>query len=111
MQNHTTETLSEHDLEALVTLMADNPEFAAKLADAISERLDKKYGWNQGCMRDKVEEMSGKLNAVSQDSKRQFDTLCNNFEMLGDRQTLFEREMRSVNNSLQEIKDSLRKYR
>ena len=111
MPNHTTETLAEYDLEALVALMADNPDFAAKLADAIANRLDEKYGWNQGWMRDKVEEMSGKLDTVSQDSKTQFDTLCNNFEMLGERQTLFEREMRSVNNSLQEIKDSLRKSR
>ena len=53
-----TATVTEPDLEALAALMAENPEFAAKLADAIAAKLDEKYGWQQGFMSDKMDELT-----------------------------------------------------
>ena len=49
MHNRSTETIADHDPEALaMALIADNPEFAKKLVDAIAAKLDEKFGFQQG---------------------------------------------------------------
>ena len=87
--------------------MADNPEFVAKLADALAERLDNKYGWDIGEMRVTLEKVSGKLETLSQDSKRRFDNLDHNFKTFGDKQDLFERELGKINGRINSIDEHL----
>ena len=90
MPNHITETLSEHNLEALVALMADNLKFVAKLADAIAERLDEKYGWGQGEIKADLETLQQGQKDLSENLGGKIDTLAHNFKMYGKRLDAFE---------------------
>ena len=110
LKKYSTETIVDHDLEALADLMAENHEFAAKLADAIAKKLDEKFGFRQGEMNagfealsKKVDTVSSKIDTVSENIDRQFDPLNHNFEMLGQRHTLFEGDLRKVNDRLDDI--------
>ena len=73
-----TGTLSKRDLAEMVEKLAENPEFAAKLADAISERLDKKYGWRQGELTDGLEKLEGQYKELD----RKFDRMQEGFNNL-----------------------------
>ena len=102
MLNHTTETLGEHDLEALAALMADNPEFAAKLADAIAEKLGEKLygrGWNIAGIEEKLDKVLAKLD----DHDNRFDRLDTSIADLRAKDDLIDREVRKVNNRLDSI--------
>ena len=94
MPDHSTETLSDHDLSTLALLMADDPEFAAKLADAIAERLDEKFGWRQGDMRADINELKGKFKALDQKFDHMqggIDTLTQNIQVFAERQETLAR--------------------
>ena len=102
-----TETLSEHDITLLADIMADNPEFAKRLVDAISEKLDDKFGHQQGWMSGTLEELSEKLDQMSSDMKhgfdnvdKRFDTIDQNMEMSGQRQDLFDRRIEKIEDRL-----------
>ena len=101
--NYSTETLPEQEIKHLADIMADNPNFAEKLADAIAERLDEKYGFDQGWMKASIEELKQGQNDLKQNMNRRFDTLEHNFKMFGEKQDLFEREMMRVNGRLDTI--------
>ena len=93
MSNHTTETLSEHNLAALAALMADNHEFAAKLADVIAEKLDKKFGWRQGELTSDFEKIEGRFKALDNKIDHMqtgIDTLVHNREYIDKGREIFE---------------------
>ena len=97
--NNITTTLSEQEFDRLAELIADNPEFAKKLVDAISAKLDEKFGFQQGWMKDQVDKLSGEIDRLSSDMTAGFrrvaepmDTVEHNFKMMGERQDLFERK-------------------
>ena len=96
-----TETLSEDNIALLADIMAENPEFAKKLVDAISKKLDEKFGHQQGWMSETLEDLSEKFDQMSSDMKHGFanvdkglETLSHNMEMLGERQDLFDRRLK-----------------
>lgn len=94
--NYSIKTLSEQAIKHLEDILADNPKFAQKLADAISERLDEKFGHRQGWMSNKLEELSEKIDHLNKrfdHTDKRFDTLDHTLEMLGDKQDLFERNV------------------
>ena len=98
--------MSDHDLEALAVLMSKNPDFAAQLADAIAKRLDEDYGWGQGEIKADLEALQqGQKNLFVklEDHDKRFNTIDHNFEMFDQRQTLFEGELRKVNDRLGKI--------
>ena len=91
MLDSITGTLSEHDLEALAEMMADNPEFAKKLVDAISDKLDEKFGRKQGDIffeLDELKEGQKKILDKLEDHYKQFGTLDHNLQMFADRQEI-----------------------
>ena len=98
-----TGTLSKRDLAEMVEKLAENPEFAAKLADAISERLDKKYGWRQGHMNDRLDEISEKIDRSIEENTRRFDSLDSGIADLRARHELHAGEFRKVNGRLDSI--------
>ena len=101
-----TGTLSKRDLAEMVEKLAENPEFAAKLEDAISERLDKKYGWRQGELTSDFEKLEGQFKALNgkiDHMQHGIDTLAHNFTTFGERQDLFSRELGKVNTRLDSI--------
>ena len=112
MHSRSTETIADHDPEALaVALMADNPEFAKKLVDAISAKLDEKFGFQQGWMSaqigelpKKVDGLSSKIDTVAQNIDKRFDTLAHNQKVFAEKQELFElrtdRRLKDINERL-----------
>ena len=106
MPDHSTGRFSDDELNSLAVLMADHPEFAAKLADAITERLDEKYGWRQGELADGFEKLSQKTDQILaklEDHDMRFDTLDHNFQMLGEKVDLTNSEVRKVNGRIDSI--------
>ena len=86
MPNHTTETLGEHDLRVVANIVAKDPEFAADVAEIIAEKLDEKFGWRQGRMRDDITELKGQFKALDQKFDRMeggIDTLTKNIDRSG----------------------------
>ena len=78
VSSFSTESLSDHDREALAVLMADNPEFAAKLADAVAEKVGEKLGeklvqigWIMADVEKRLEKIDDKL----EEHDRRLDTL------------------------------------
>ena len=112
--SNTSRSLTASDLKVVAELMAKDPEFAKELVEAISEKLDDKFGFRQGEMATGFEALSKKLDAVSlkidtvaENIDSGFNTIDHNFEMLGQRQRLFEGELRKVNDRLDSIDDHL----
>ena len=110
MSNHSTETMSDHDLEALAELMAIDPRLAENVANIIAAKLDEKFGFRQGemtagfeALSKKVDNVSSKIDTLNENIDRRFNTIDHNFEMLGQGQTLFEGELRKVNDRLDSI--------
>ena len=83
--------------------MADNPEFAKKLVDAISEKLDEKFGWQQGWMSDRLDEISKKLDRSIEENTRRFDSLDSGIADLRERHDLHAGEFRKVKSRLDSI--------
>lgn len=99
MSSFSTESLSDHDREALAVLMADNPEFAAKLADAVAEKVGEKLGEKLvqiGWIMVDVEKRLEKIDDKLEEHDRRLDTLAHNFEMFGQKQDLFSRELHAL---------------
>ena len=74
MPDHSTETLSDHDLSTLAVLMADDPKFAAKLADMIAEKVGEKLfdgGFNVAGIEIRLDKIDRKLS----DHDGRFDTI------------------------------------
>ncbi len=111
MSDHNTEPLGEHDLQRLAVIMADDPKFAAKLADAIAERLDEKFGWRQGDMRADIAELNGQFKALDQKFDRMeggIDTLARNIQVFAERQeTLARNSEKRIEKKLDERFTSL----
>ncbi len=104
MSDHSTGRLSDDEvLQLLEDRVEENPEFAPKLARAIAKSLDDDFGWQQGYKRDKLEEISSKLDVLSGDSKNRFETLESKFATFGERQDIFSRELGKVNTRLDSI--------
>ena len=98
MPNHTT-ALSDRDFADLATLMADNPEFAAKLADAIAKRLDERYGWGQGEIKADLEVLKQGQKDLSDRIDRMqggIDTLAHNQQMFGEKLQLVDGRLKKV---------------
>ena len=96
MANHS--TLSEHELNVVAKLVSKDPEFARVLADAISEQLDKKYGWRQGELTDGFEQLEVQLKNVNvkvddlrKDMEKGFDNLSGNLQNVFDKQEALAR--------------------
>ena len=106
MPDYSTETLSDHDLSTLAVLMADDPKFAAKLADAIAERLDEKFGRRQGDIFFELEELQKgqkKILNKLEDHDTRFDTLDRSIQDLRERHELHAGDFRKVNKRLDSI--------
>ena len=79
MPDHSTETLSDHDLSTLAVLMADDPKFAAKLADMIAEKVGEKLfdgGFNVAGIEIRLDKIDRKLS----DHDGRFDTIDQNIQ-------------------------------
>ena len=100
-------TDTDAEFDTVVNLMADN----SKLVTALSRMLDEKFGFQQGWMNDKLDEISTKLDQSIDENRRQFDTLGRNFENLAVRQTGFDDEIRKVNDRLDSIDNHLKKQK
>ena len=75
-----------------------------------NEDPDEKDDWSQGWMAAQVEELKNgqkKLLAKIEDHDRRFDTIISNFENLGKRLELFEREMKKINDRLDGVEGQL----
>ena len=110
MSNSTTETLSERDLERLAALMADNPEFAKKLVDAISEKLDEKFGWRQGELASGFEGIEGRFKAMNDKidhMQNGIDTLVHNREYIDKGREIFESRTTSTLDGISRRLDSI----
>ena len=110
MHNLSTETIADHDLEALADLMAKNPEFASKLADAVAAKLDEKFGFRQGemtpgfeALSEKMDRLSSKVDTMAENMDRRFDTIDHNFDTLGQKLLLHDGEFRKINGRLDKI--------
>lgn len=113
MQKDTIERLTDHDISRLANLMADNPEFAKKLVDAISQKLDEKFGFHIGRMKDHLEQHDDqfkKINSKLDRMEGKIDTLSFNFKMMGERHELLERKVdrgfEKVSQSLERLESS-----
>ena len=73
--------------------MADNPEFAAKLADALAERLGNKLR-DAGFDLSGIEQSLDTIQDTLKNHDRRFDTLDHNFETLGEKLQLHDGEFR-----------------
>ena len=74
--------------------MADNPEFAKKLVDAIAARLDEKFGHRQGWMSEELDHLSERFDQMDRRFDRidkRFNTLEHNVQLIGERMEIFER--------------------
>ena len=80
----------EEVLKLVERRVEEKPElFVAKLAEALSERLDEKFGWRQGELADGFESLERKLNTLDQ----KFDRMGNRLDRLeGNLQTFYERQ-------------------
>ena len=80
----------EEVLKLVERRVEEEPElFVAKLAEALSERLDEKFGWRQGELADGFESLERKLNTLDQ----KFDRMGNRLDRLeGNLQTFYERQ-------------------
>ena len=95
MQDSNTNALLDQELERLAEIVADDPIFAKKLVSALAVELDKKFGWRQGWMEDKMDELNEKLDGITQklgDHDRRFDTLEHNFTVLGEKLVSMEKK-------------------
>ena len=112
MPDHSIRSLTDDEvLKLLEDRVEDKPEFAAKLADAIAERLapklDEKFGFQQGWMTDKLEELSGKIDGMARDNTTRFDTIEDGIRDLRARHELQDGEFRKVNDRLESIDSHL----
>lgn len=105
-----TVSISEQDFDRLVRWMANDSKFMDKLADGIAQRLDEKFGHQQGFMSEKMEELSEKIDRMDQrmtagfrSVDERFDTLDHNFKTLGEKLQLHDGEFRKVNDRLDKI--------
>ena len=92
-------SIIDYDLEALAVMLTETPSALDKLADAIAERLDRKFGFRQGEMaagfeqlNEKFDRLESKVDAIADNMDRRLDTMDNNFKALGQRIDLLERE-------------------
>ena len=91
MANHTTETLSERNLEALAVLMADNPDVWNKLAEKIAEKVgDRLYerGWSTAGIERRLDKIDGKVSDLQDGMK----TLTHNVRTYAERQETLARD-------------------
>ena len=96
--DHSTETLSESEIKYLEKVLTDNP----KLHHGLAKMLDEKFGFQQGLLNGKLEEISEKLDGITQklgDHDKRFGTLENNFEILGEKQDLLQKELRKMSDT------------
>ena len=106
MPNPSTETLSEHNLERLAALMADNPEFAAKLAGAIAKKLNEDHGFDLGWLRTDIDDLKDgqkDIKATLDHHGELLDTMHHNIQDLRGRHDLHGGEFRKVNDRLDKI--------
>ena len=103
MHNRSTEPLTDHDLEALAALMADNPDFASKLADAIAKKLNAEHGFDLGWLREDISD----LKAGQKSIQSRLDDVNHNIQDLRGRHDLHDGELRKVTDRLDKIDDHL----
>ena len=103
MRDYSTETLSERDLKVVAKLVAKDPEFAKELVDAIGVALDEKFGWQQGFISGRFDEISKKLDRSIEENTRRFDSLDSGIADLRARHELHAGEFRKVNDRLDKI--------
>ena len=99
VQDYNADGLSDQDIERLAVLMAKNLKFANELADAVAKRLDETFGFRQGEIVDKLDEISEKLTAHDHrfdDMDRRFDTLEHNFGVFGEKLDLVEKRTERI---------------
>lgn len=106
MHNLSTETIADHDLEALADLMADNPEFATKLAAAIAKKLNEEHGFDLGWLRSDIDDLKDGQKSIKATLGRHgdlLDTMHHNIQDLRERHDLHDGEFRKVNYRLDKI--------
>ncbi len=99
----TSRSLAASDMKVVAKLMAKDPEFAKELVDAISEKLDEKFGWMQGHMNDRLDEISKKLDRSIEENTRRFDSLDSGIADLRAGHELHDGYFRKVNKRLDSI--------
>ena len=87
----------------VANIVAKDPAFAKELVDAISEKLDEKFGWQQGWMSARLDEISKKLDRSIEENARRFDSLDSGIADLRARHELHAGEFRKVNKRLDSI--------
>ena len=103
MLDYNADGLSDQDIERLAALMAKNSKFANDLADAVAKRLDETFGFRQGEIVDKLDEISEKLTAHDHrfdNMDRRFDTLEHNFGVFGEKLDLVEKRSEKIEKRL-----------
>ena len=103
MPDHSMGRLSENDLKVVANIVAKDPEFAKELVDAISEKLDEKFGWMQGHINDRLNQISKKLDRSIEENTRRFDSLDSGIADLRARHELHDGDFRKVNKRLDSI--------
>ena len=96
MPNHSTEQISEHDLDALADLMADDPDIFEKLADAVATRLDIRL--------DNLENGQKNIRSTLKDHDLRFDVLGRNFKTLCEK---IDGSEKRIGNRLTRIENNL----
>ena len=101
MHNRST-NLSDDDINTLAALMADNTEFAAKLADAVAKRVGEELetrGWDGAGIDEKLDKALAKLDRNGE----LLETMHGNIQDLRGRHDLLDREIGKVNDRLESI--------
>ena len=101
MHNRST-NLSDDDINALAALMANNPEFASKLADAVARRVGEELetrGWDGAGIEDKLDKV---LDTQSSHGEL-LETMHHNIQDLRARHDIHDREFKKVNKRLDNI--------
>ena len=101
-----TEPLSEHDLEALAELMADNPELADRVANIIATKLDEKFGFRQGEMTAGFEDLKEGQKAIMAklaDHGELLNTMHHNIQDLRSKHDLHGRHLDKIDGRLGKI--------
>ena len=102
LKKYSTETIVDHDLEALADLMAKNPEFASKLADGVAKRVGEELetrGWDGAGIDEKLDKALAKLSRQGE----LLETMHGNIQDLRGRHSLLESDIRKASDRLDSI--------
>ena len=106
MANHTTETLSDEELERLAVMMANDPKALDRLATKLAEKVGAKL-FEAGFDLTGINEALARIESKLEQHDRRFDTLDHSIQDLRAKNQLRDREFRKINDRFDAIDNHL----